>query len=410
MSMLEKLKANIDPGDIENFERTRLTDNIRRSKILAWLVIVFESILAIVSLVTYFLYVGMYFRHIQYLFMYLVMIGLNVILLVFYRNFQPHDFTAREIKCNKNILLTYITLVMCWGSFMTLMDQALYGHIVVFIVNTLLCSVVFIVDYKRILFPYLISTVILAVGLPFFQSNTDILIGHYVNLSIFLITAWLASRMIFYFYANDFKSRVRLEKSKEMLEHQIDINNAVNAMLSRLNIQLEHLSLLDDLTGIPNRRSFRSYIDSILGELVEHHKTFSVIMADIDFFKDYNDHYGHAAGDVVLKAVAGQIHKAVRTSKDFSARWGGEEFIFATYDTDKAEIEAIAQNIRQNILELKIPHAYSKASDVITISLGVCALSVEKNADIGHIINISDNALYLAKTSGRNCVKMLTDS
>ena len=405
MKILQKLKTNIEDGDLENFEKTILNDNIQRGKILAWMVIVFEALLAVIDTVSFLMHKGMRFQHIQYLSMYMLMIVFNALFLLYYKNFKADNLHPRLVRRHKNSIVIFVTALMCWGSVVTLMDQALYGQVIVFIINVITCSVIFIIDHKKILIPYALSAGILAIGLPFFQPSADILVGHYVNLSFFIIVSWLASRMIYYFYCSDFNSKTSLERSKEQLLHQIELNNTVNDMLTRLNRQLEVLTLSDELTGIPNRRSFRNYIDGILDKITAGNRQFSVILADIDFFKDYNDHYGHAAGDNVLIAVAGKIHQAVRSANDFAARWGGEEFIFATFDTTEPEIESLAQSIRESILKLNIPHAYSKASPFISISLGVCTLPVMQASDISHIINMADNALYLAKTSGRNCVK-----
>lgn len=108
----------------------------------------------------------------------------------------------------------------------------------------------------------------------------------------------------------------------------------------------------------------------------------------------------------MLKAVANQINSVVRHNMDFVARWGGEEFIYAAFNTNSAEIRKIAETIRRKVLDLKIPHGFSKNWDYITVSIGTCTIEVRGMVDVGKGIERADKALYLAKTSGRNCVKV----
>ncbi|HWQ89955.1 MAG TPA: GGDEF domain-containing protein, partial [Desulfitobacteriaceae bacterium] len=134
----------------------------------------------------------------------------------------------------------------------------------------------------------------------------------------------------------------------------------------------------------------------------------SILMLDIDNFKLLNDNYGHNKGDSTLIAVANQISSVVRHSMDFAARWGGEEFIYIAFGIGEQEITNIAETIREKILALRIPHEFSSAGNIVTVSIGTCTIEVTDVADISKGIDLADKALYLAKTSGRNCVKSIT--
>jgi len=286
------------------------------------------------------------------------------------------------------------------------LDQKLYGQLMAFMVNMISSSVLYFLDNKKIVIPYVCSVLIIFTGLPFFQSSSDILIGHYVNLSVFIFISWLASRIIFLSYYRDYKSKRMLQKTNILLEREIEQNSVINMKLAAANFQLNELALIDELTGIPNRRSFRNHIDIGFERYVKENSILSIIMVDVDYFKQFNDNYGHNEGDRVLIAIANQINSVVRHNMDFVARWGGEEFIYAAFNTNAAEIEIIAETIRRKVWDLKIPHAFSENWDYISVSIGTCTLEVTGKVDVSKGIGRADKALYFAKKSGRNCVKV----
>jgi hypothetical protein len=119
------------------------------------------------------------------------------------------------------------------GSVVSLMDQELYGQLVAFMINMIISSVLFYLDDRMILIPYSFSVLIMLVFLPFFQRTADVLIGHYVNLVIFIIISWLASRIVFRGYVHDFNNRVLLEKSNTMLAKEIESNKDINKRLAK---------------------------------------------------------------------------------------------------------------------------------------------------------------------------------
>lgn len=289
----------------------------------------------------------------------------------------------------EKIMIFYVTFFMSWGSIISLMDQKLYGQLIVFMVNMIACSVFYYFEAKKMLIPYIISTAILLLCLPFFQNSRDILIGHYVNLIIFLLISWFCSRILYHNYCSEFTNKVLLEKA---------------------NNKLQELSLIDELTGIPNRRSFNNYITSMDDYNLKSGLVISIIMMDIDFFKQYNDNYGHTTGDKTLKSIAYQINSVVTHSMNFAARFGGEEFIYAAIGANEEEINRIAETIKTNIINLKIPHNYSKVSNYISLSLGTSTIVANSQKDIFDCIELADKALYLAKESGRNCVKSINNT
>jgi diguanylate cyclase (GGDEF)-like protein len=159
---------------------------------------------------------------------------------------------------------------------------------------------------------------------------------------------------------------------------------------------------LDGLTQIANRRYFDCYLHQ---EWQRHFRTqepLSLILADIDFFKPYNDYYGHQAGDTCLKQVAQTIQQTVQRPADLVARYGGEELSVILPNTTAAGAVHVAELICAAIRQLQIPHRQSLASSQVTLSLGASSLIPEPDAQAASLVALADQALYLAKRQGRN--------
>jgi len=163
-------------------------------------------------------------------------------------------------------------------------------------------------------------------------------------------------------------------------------------------------SLSDGLTGIANRRHFEKQLEVEWNRALRNQRPVSLILADVDCFKNYNDNYGHLAGDDCLKAVAGKLASAVNRSSDLVARYGGEEFVFLLPELSLQKAVELAEIIRYQIENLAMSHQYSAAADIVTISLGVASAVPQKNANSAVLIRDADRALYYAKQNGRNQV------
>jgi diguanylate cyclase (GGDEF)-like protein len=172
--------------------------------------------------------------------------------------------------------------------------------------------------------------------------------------------------------------------------------------LETVNNKLHHISVTDELTQINNRRSFNEIINREISSAREDEKYIAFIMVDIDFFKLYNDHYGHLAGDETLKKVAQSLEKSFQKSTDFVFRLGGEEFGILLSDCDKKSCEQSVKNMHRNIKELKIEHEESSVHEYVTISSGLIYTKVDEKIDANHLIKKADEALYKAKNLGRD--------
>jgi diguanylate cyclase (GGDEF)-like protein/PAS domain S-box-containing protein len=171
-----------------------------------------------------------------------------------------------------------------------------------------------------------------------------------------------------------------------------------------LQKELEALSFKDGLTGVANRRMFDSVLEEEWAQARRNSRPLSVIMLDIDYFKQYNDCYGHIEGDACLKRVAHTLNSAATRGRDLFARFGGEEFVLVLPGTDEASAAKIAERCRSLIFKEQIPHAQSPVSQILTISIGVGTLIPSHQDDPLAFIEAVDKRLYLAKQHGRNCI------
>ena len=168
------------------------------------------------------------------------------------------------------------------------------------------------------------------------------------------------------------------------------------------NDMLEKLSMYDGLTNIRNRRFFDETFEKTFNEIKRDKKSLAVLMIDIDFFKPYNDNYGHGQGDETLRKVAKALEKTIKRASDFVARYGGEEFVILLKDINKDGVEAVANNLLNAIRELKITHEFSKIEKYVTVSIGASFYNSSSDITKLELLLKADETLYNVKNSGRN--------
>jgi diguanylate cyclase (GGDEF)-like protein len=198
------------------------------------------------------------------------------------------------------------------------------------------------------------------------------------------------------------KLQKQLQEQNELLKKEISHRILAEAMLQEANVQLERLVNLDGLTKLANRRCFDEYLQQEWQRLARDQQSLALIMCDIDFFKNYNDSYGHIIGDDCLKKVSALIQQSVRRPADLAARYGGEEFVVVLPNTDIDGAIAVASIIRQKLQELAIPHQDSAVSEYVTLSMGVTSLIPKLDSNPSVLLTAADYALYRAKELGRN--------
>ena len=194
------------------------------------------------------------------------------------------------------------------------------------------------------------------------------------------------------------------------LQAEVDRRAIAEVALQKANHKLQHLAYIDGLTGIANRRSFDERLNREWRRAKREASSLSIILCDVDYFKKYNDTYGHQLGDDCLCSVAKNIALTLRRPSDLVARYGGEEFVILLPNTDMAGAIAVGQGIRSQIQTLRIPHEGSDISSFVTLSFGVASLVPLEKTTSSQLLSQADQALYLSKRTGRDRVSHLSKS
>ena len=195
----------------------------------------------------------------------------------------------------------------------------------------------------------------------------------------------------------------KTQQNDEFKDLALNFNSLIEHVVKQ-NEVLESLSLTDPLTQLKNRRALDQFIDTVGSFLKREKKQLTIMMIDIDHFKLYNDTYGHVQGDEIIRKVAQAILKNCNRSSDIVARYGGEEFAVILSDTQLDNGKTIAENIRNEIVEMVLPHNTSTTAPYVTISIGLASALVKDKNEVLHLIAQADDALYNAKSNGRNTV------
>jgi diguanylate cyclase (GGDEF)-like protein len=197
----------------------------------------------------------------------------------------------------------------------------------------------------------------------------------------------------------------KVHQNKEQLEDQVAVRTRE---LERANRKLEALSATDGLTGVANRRRFDEAMANELRRSARSAKPLALLMLDVDYFKKYNDRYGHQAGDECLRVIARVLQNSSRRATHLVARYGGEEFVIIVAESEAGSAIQLGENICDAIFSLKIPHAESPFG-YITSSIGVAAVQPDDHTVADRVLRIADQALYHAKYQGRNRVVLGSD-
>ena len=198
------------------------------------------------------------------------------------------------------------------------------------------------------------------------------------------------------------KQKQELEEKNSQLQKQIHYRSLAEREMQVLNQKLQILANIDSLTQIPNRHRFKEFYNREWRRMAREQSPLAVILCDIDYFKKYNDSYGHQAGDHCLQKVAQAIANIVKRPADLVARYGGEEFVIILPNTEGLGALKVAEAIRQKIEQLQLEHARSTVSDFVTLSLGVSYVVPSQDSSQELLLATADKALYQAKQQGRN--------
>jgi diguanylate cyclase (GGDEF)-like protein len=202
------------------------------------------------------------------------------------------------------------------------------------------------------------------------------------------------------------RSALNLKRELDRCEEQNRELKRVTEQLRQLNEELSRLAVLDELTGIANRRFFNMVLEQEWGRSMRAVLPLSLILIDVDHFKNYNDHYGHQKGDECLCRLSNQFKALTKRPGDQVARYGGEEFVIILSHTETHGACAVAERLRRAVEEMQLEHPCSPVGDHVTISLGVATAIPARHTPSRVLVAAADEALYEAKRNGRNQVRV----
>lgn len=384
--------TSMSDSDKTEFVISISTINIVRAKITTIAFLLLEAIMLVVHYITNrenlfnipYIYYGS-----MYILMLVVMIAFFAI------------FTKLEADVPKHISyiryagIFFIGFILMWCAGISLLDQLASGQVIVYVVAVISIAVTPYYEPVILFLVYLIIHSLFLIAMPYFQESTQMLIGNSINTTTFVIMSWVISCMRYKKQAEDFNN-------KKIILKQNDELRLINLQLQEANQKLEILSKIDGLTGIINRIGFETKIKDEWNRCKRHSIPLSLIMADIDFFKEFNDNYGHQAGDCCIKQVADVLTVYAKRSSDTVARYGGDEFMVLLPHTDKENALNLAEQMRKGMEEKTIPHLRSCVSHHVTISLGINTIIPSDESSIDEFIGNTDKALYKAKER-HNC-------
>ncbi len=330
-----------------------------------------------------------------------IIIGMIIFLFLFNRLEKNIPGFHKAIHITGFLFMEFI-LSCC--AVISLLDQLTNGEIIIYAVAVIAIAVTPLYRPLDLFLSYMLIHIPFLLLLPYFNTSGKHLYGECVNSTAIVMISWAISFMRYKYRIEDYLNRKKLQEKTKELESVNQMLEETNQKLQQANKKLEILSHTDSLTGISNRSVFDKILQKEWERCKESRCCLSLIMIDIDFFKLYNDHYGHQAGDLCLRQVAETISECVEHEFATVARYGGEEFAVILPSIDQKKALMLAEGIRAGVEKKNIVHGYSSTADCVTISLGVNAIIPSEEQTLEIFIKSADMALYQVKNKSRNKV------
>lgn len=289
--------------------------------------------------------------------------------------------------------LIYVIFICLWGSFCSAFSHAVSSDISVFIYIVLATSLIVIMQPWQAMLVYILNYVAFNVFLAWFLGPNVSAYGSRVNSFVTSVLACLIAAVMYHTQAKNYMNRC--------------IVISQNNQIQKMNEQLRRMVVTDDLTRLRNRRFLEEDMPAIYQNALDKDYTVAMMMLDIDHFKEYNDRYGHPAGDECLRRIAVVLKSYIPQSENSLIRFGGEEFLVFLENKSRYEVENIARTLREKIIDLNIEHQDSLTLRV-TLSIGYCICSAQDACPMEELIQCADTALYRAKANGRDRVESVT--
>jgi diguanylate cyclase (GGDEF)-like protein len=261
-------------------------------------------------------------------------------------------------------------------------------------------------SYPDILSPvfycFLISMLLFFVSSPLY--NFFVTLGAVVifSASSFIVNKGNLDAFIFDIICVFIAGLIGLFFSWQMTRLRLGVEFSTSQLEEERNKYLNQ-SIVDELTQLRNKRDYMQTFQRFVHNYRVSDDWFCVALGDIDFFKNYNDHYGHPKGDDCLRSIGAVLNNVKENMGVYAARVGGEEFSMLWFEKDAGHVDEVVKSLSSGIKELKIPHEKSKVSEHVTMSIGVYVVRCSMSNDVQTLYDLADKALYVAKASGRNC-------
>lgn len=283
-----------------------------------------------------------------------------------------------------------------WCAGISLLDQLSSGQVIVYLVAVISIAITPLYKPLTLFLVYLTVHTLFLIAMSHLQESAQLIYGNSINTTTFVIMSWAISFMRYKKQAEDFNNKkIIISKNEEL--------RLMNEQLQAANQKLKVMSMTDGLTGVINRLCFETLIKDEWSKCKSLSTPLSLIMVDVDFFKEFNDRYGHQAGDRCIKAIANLLTICAADPLYKVARYGGDELVVLLPYTDKEKALNIAEQMKKGLEEKNIPHVRSATSDHVTISMGVNTIIPSDESSIDEFISKTDKALYMAKER-RNCL------
>ena len=380
------------PGQYkEKFAISTCTTNIAKAKIVSITILLLEIIMIIGS------FVGKKERvfeqpDIYYFSMYVVLaIAMAAFWLIFV-------VLGKDIPRNLNTIqvagIIFSCLLLFWGAGISLLDQIAYGQIIVYLATVIAISVVPL--FQPIIFFLLFGAaqVFFVVLLPYFQKSGELLFGNILNSTTLVLLSCMIARMRFKSWAEDFLNKEALLEKNDEIER-------VNSKLVEVNKKLEILSQIDGLTGVLNRFAFDEALRTRWNTCKATGTVLSLFMIDVNLFKEFNDAYGHIAGDNCLKQIANALSFLIAGSSDILARYGGDEFAIISSRMENEHAVKFAGQLKETIKKVSITTGHFPDPKHATVSIGVHSVIPSDELFVDDCMIAADRAMYADKASGK---------
>lgn len=295
----------------------------------------------------------------------------------------------------KRLTNLYVFILLLSGVVITVSDPEIYTHMLFFSLIVITASSYFIIHKKYLYFVIFVNSFLLAIGLYHQQGFSEHFQKQMLYIALLIPITIYISRAFYRSHINTFQAQVQLEI-------EIKANRELAQELIELNHELSQQSLLDSMTSIYNRKALNEHIEKIALQIDEEPIYITIVMLDVDYFKQYNDTYGHIKGDQVLIQIAERLQKVAEEHGGFLARYGGEEFTIVLINVNESCVQSVCEKSVKYVEQLQIPHAASEVAPFVTLSVGAYSQLAENRKEVLETLQMADKLLYEVKNNGRN--------